>query len=143
LDWKNNEARKFLSDALLLLFAFLFTVYGAGAEAQEPKKIPRIGVLVTSSHFTVGYDTFRQALRELGYIEGQNMAIEYRRTQWKASQAAAQQLNPQLHSMEIDTAEDLENVFREAVLWTHHSYCTRNSKPFTGLPCPPVPADGN
>ena len=38
-----------------------------------------------------------------------------RKTQWKASQAVAQQLNLQLHSMEIHTAEDLENAFREAV----------------------------
>jgi putative ABC transport system substrate-binding protein len=39
-----------------------------------------------------------------------------RQTQWKANQAAAQQLNLQLHSMEIHTAEDLENVFKEAVM---------------------------
>jgi putative ABC transport system substrate-binding protein len=39
-----------------------------------------------------------------------------RQTQWKASQAAARQLNLQLHSMEIHTAEDLENVFKEAVM---------------------------
>jgi putative ABC transport system substrate-binding protein len=38
-----------------------------------------------------------------------------RKTQWKASQTAAQQLNLQLHSMEIRTAEDLETAFREAV----------------------------
>jgi putative ABC transport system substrate-binding protein len=38
-----------------------------------------------------------------------------RQTQWKASQTAARQLNLQLHSMEIHTAEDLENIFKEAV----------------------------
>ena len=38
-----------------------------------------------------------------------------RQTQWKASQAAAKQLNLQLHSMEIRTADDLENAFREAI----------------------------
>jgi putative tryptophan/tyrosine transport system substrate-binding protein len=37
-----------------------------------------------------------------------------RKTQWKASQAAAQPLNLQLHSKEIHSAEDLENVFKEA-----------------------------
>lgn len=38
-----------------------------------------------------------------------------RQTQWKSSQAAARQLNLQLHSMEIRSAEDLENAFNEAV----------------------------
>ena len=204
------------------LCAFLLTVCGARGEAQEPKKIPRVGVLVTGSGSYVGRDAFPQTLRELGYIEGHNIVIEYRsaegknarqpelarelvnmnvdvlvsgggndvtralmqatktipivmtagsdavarglisslarpggnvtgltslwddltgkrlellkdtipklsrvavlwhssggrKTQWKASQAAAQQLNLQLHSMEIRTAEDLETAFREAV----------------------------
>ena len=38
-----------------------------------------------------------------------------RQTQWKASQAAARQMNFQLHSMEIRTGDDLENAFKEAV----------------------------
>jgi putative tryptophan/tyrosine transport system substrate-binding protein len=37
-----------------------------------------------------------------------------RQTQWEASQTAARQLNLQLHSMEIHSAEDLENVFKGA-----------------------------
>ncbi len=49
------------------------------AEAQQPKKVPRIGVLSpSSSGFSPLLDAFRQGLRELGYIEGQNIAIEYR-----------------------------------------------------------------
>jgi putative ABC transport system substrate-binding protein len=38
-----------------------------------------------------------------------------RKTQWKASQAAAQPLNLQLHSMEMQSGDDLETAFREAV----------------------------
>jgi putative ABC transport system substrate-binding protein len=38
-----------------------------------------------------------------------------RQTQWKASQAAAKEMNLQLHSMQIQTADDLEKVFKEAV----------------------------
>jgi putative ABC transport system substrate-binding protein len=38
-----------------------------------------------------------------------------RQTQWKASQAAAKQLKLQLHSMQIHTADELENAFKETV----------------------------
>jgi putative ABC transport system substrate-binding protein len=38
-----------------------------------------------------------------------------RQTQWKASQTAAKEMNLQLYSMQIRTADDLENVFTEAV----------------------------
>ena len=50
------------------------------AEAQQPKKVPRIGLLITLSAASArtNVDAFRQGLRELGYIEGQNTAIEYR-----------------------------------------------------------------
>ena len=192
------------------------------AQAQQPKKVPRIGVLLSGSGTPVWGEAFRQALRELGYIEGQNFAIEYRNadgrndrqselarelvamkvdvliagggndvtgalmqatqsipivmtagsnavarglisslarpggnvtgitsnwddlsgkrlellkeaipkvsriavlwnssggreTQWKASQTAAKEMNLQLHSMQIRTADDLENVFKDAV----------------------------
>jgi putative ABC transport system substrate-binding protein len=199
-----------------------FAIAGAVAEAQQPKKILRIGVLLSGSRTPVWGEAFRQALRELGYIDGQNIAIEYRnadgrndrqanlanelvamkvdllvagggndvtralmqatksipivmtagsnavgrgliaslarpggnvtgitsnwddlsgkrlewlketipklsriavlwnssggrQTQWKASQTAAKEMNLQLYSMQIRTADDLENVFTEAV----------------------------
>jgi len=50
------------------------------AEAQAPAKVPRIGFLLGSPP-AVGapyLEAFRQGLRELGYVEGQNIAIEYR-----------------------------------------------------------------
>jgi putative ABC transport system substrate-binding protein len=50
------------------------------AEAQQPKKVPRIGYLSSSDPVTESTraETIRLALRERGYIEGQNIAIEYR-----------------------------------------------------------------
>jgi putative ABC transport system substrate-binding protein len=200
-----------------MLFALTYSV-----SAQQPKKVPRIGVLLSGSRTPVWGEAFRQALRELGYIDGENIVIEYRnadgrndrqrelakelvaikvdvlisgggndvtgalmqatksipivmtagsnavarglisslarpggnvtgitsnwddlsgkrlellkeaipktsriavlwnssggrQTQWKASQTAAKEMNLQLHSMQIRTADDLENAFKNAV----------------------------
>jgi putative tryptophan/tyrosine transport system substrate-binding protein len=44
------------------------------ARGQQPAKVPRIGILDPAPM----WQPFRQALRELGYVEGQNIAYEYR-----------------------------------------------------------------
>jgi ABC-type uncharacterized transport system substrate-binding protein len=50
------------------------------AQAQQPKKVPRIGLLVpdSKSAASIRTEAFRQGLHELGYVEGQNIVIEYR-----------------------------------------------------------------
>ena len=48
------------------------------AVAQQPKKIPRIGFLVNTGPDAPNIEPFRKGLRELGYIEGDNIQIEYR-----------------------------------------------------------------
>jgi putative tryptophan/tyrosine transport system substrate-binding protein len=61
-----------------LLIALLLALAEGFAEAQQTKKVPRIGYLgldVPSSSF---YKSFRQGLIELGYVEGQNITIEPR-----------------------------------------------------------------
>jgi len=65
--------RDFLVFAYLLLAVFLPSV----SAAQQPKKIPRIGFLSPTSDDS-RVEAFRQGLRELGYNEGRNIAIEYR-----------------------------------------------------------------
>jgi putative tryptophan/tyrosine transport system substrate-binding protein len=64
-------------------------ICGAVAQAQQPKKVPRIGYLSTldPASESTRSEAVRAALRELGYIEGQNIAIEYRYTQGKLDQA--------------------------------------------------------
>jgi putative ABC transport system substrate-binding protein len=62
----------------------LLTTFSS-AQAQQPTKIPRIGFLAGASPSAspVRYEAFRQGLRDLGYIEGQNLIIEYRYAEGK------------------------------------------------------------
>lgn len=55
------------------------------AEAQQPKKVPRIGYLVSGSPSSTqtSVDAFRQGLHDLGYVEGKNILIEYRYAEGK------------------------------------------------------------
>jgi hypothetical protein len=55
------------------------------AEAQQPKKVPQIGYLSSTGPATAstGSEAIRLALRERGYIEGQNIATEYRYAEGK------------------------------------------------------------
>jgi putative tryptophan/tyrosine transport system substrate-binding protein len=70
---------------LSILVAVVLLALGVTAEAQQPKKVPRIGYLSALDPASESFrsEPIRQALRELGYIEGQNIAIEYRYTQGK------------------------------------------------------------
>jgi putative tryptophan/tyrosine transport system substrate-binding protein len=58
---------------------------GFPAEAQQPKKVPRIGILATVPLSTAAarYEAFRGGLRELGYVGGKNIVIEYRSSEGK------------------------------------------------------------
>jgi ABC-type uncharacterized transport system substrate-binding protein len=62
----------------ILLFASVLGLGGI-AEAQQPKKIPRVVFLSVQSRIVLSarFDAFRQGLRDLGYIEGKNVVIDY------------------------------------------------------------------
>ena len=65
---------------LLWLLTVIFLASIHLAEAQQPAKVPRIGFLVPDSQSAASIRTeaFRQGLHELGYVEDQNIVIEYR-----------------------------------------------------------------
>src|SRR5262249_19902545 len=61
----------------LCFLGALLLAFSSPAVARQPKKIPRIGILSPGSG-SRELDRFRLGLRALGYVEGQNIAIEYR-----------------------------------------------------------------
>jgi putative ABC transport system substrate-binding protein len=79
----NPKWKEFL--ALVLAFVGI----AGGVEAQQPKKLPRIGYLAAPDAATESAraDGMRRALRDLGYIEGQTIAIEYRYSDGKLERA--------------------------------------------------------
>ena len=68
-----------------ILVAVVLLAVAVIAEAQQPKKVPLIGYFSSTDPATESAraETIRLALRERGYIEGQNIAIEYRYTEGK------------------------------------------------------------
>jgi putative ABC transport system substrate-binding protein len=61
----------------VMLFSLCFPV-----EAQQPKKVPRVGYLAGAG--SAPSQAFLQGLRDLGYVEGQNIALEYRTAEFNA-----------------------------------------------------------
>ncbi len=86
---------------LLALTALLFALCGS-ADAQQTKKVPRIGYLGGSpaSANLARIEAFRQGLRDLGYIEGKNIVIEWRSAQGKVDRLPA--LAAELVRLKID-----------------------------------------
>jgi putative tryptophan/tyrosine transport system substrate-binding protein len=71
---------------LSLTLCALLLAFGLSAEAQQAKKVPRIGFITVSgdpSTPSPNFEALRQGLRDLGYIEGKNIQIESRYAEGK------------------------------------------------------------
>jgi putative ABC transport system substrate-binding protein len=95
---KNTMRRKILSVVLTILF--LAAVHFA--HAQQPKKIPRIGYLspFDPARESARAEGIRLALRERSYIEGQNIATEYRYAEGNPDRAS--ELAAELVRLKVD-----------------------------------------
>ena len=85
----------------LALCALLFALCSS-AQAQQPKKVPRIGYLSSqdSALESNRAEGIRLGLRELGHIEGRNIAIEYRYADGKVDRAP--ELASELVRLKVD-----------------------------------------
>ena len=79
--------RKLIANLAALV---LVSLLAHTASAQQAKKVPRVGYLLSGSAPSPAparpistVETFRQGLRELGYVEGKNIIVEYRSARGK------------------------------------------------------------
>lgn len=87
-----------------LSLAVAISVLAAQAAAAQPAKLAKIGMLTTTSlehpQAREGLDQFRQALAELGYVEGRNVVIELRSAEGRVERFPA--LAAKLVSLKVD-----------------------------------------
>jgi putative ABC transport system substrate-binding protein len=88
-------------EALSLALCAVLLALWLPAQAQQPGKIPRIGYIAGRSPSTdTDVEPIRLALRQLGYIEGQNIAIEYRYAEGKTERFS--ELAAELVRLKVD-----------------------------------------
>jgi putative tryptophan/tyrosine transport system substrate-binding protein len=89
---------------LAVVLALGFVLAPLATEAQQTGRVPRVGYLSpfsgSDAQIQRQVDAFRQGLRELGYIEGQNIAIEFRWAKGKYDRLP--DLAAQLVSLKVD-----------------------------------------
>jgi putative ABC transport system substrate-binding protein len=74
---KNTRAKHI--DRVFVVLCLLLSVFlPAGSAAQQAKKLPRIGFLQPGVFPPAYREEFRKGLRQLGYVEGENILVEYR-----------------------------------------------------------------
>jgi putative ABC transport system substrate-binding protein len=88
-----------------ILVAMMLLAVGVTAQAQQPRKIPRLAILEPGSPSKTCTVAFRQGLRELGYVDGQHIVIESRDGEQKPERLR----------------EDAAALVRSApdIIWTH------------------------
>jgi putative tryptophan/tyrosine transport system substrate-binding protein len=83
----------------LALCAMLFA-FSASAHAQSPTRVPRIGYLTGDSVISARSEAFRQGLRELGYVEGKNIVVEWRA--WEGKRDRQRPFADELARLNVD-----------------------------------------
>jgi len=97
-----NIGRRQITKSVLFWLLGTVLLMTVPAEAQQPNQVPRVGFLVpgSPSSYSERMEAFRQGLRELGHVEGQNIIIEYRFAEGKSDRFPA--LASELVQLKVD-----------------------------------------
>jgi putative ABC transport system substrate-binding protein len=87
---------------LVSILAVVILAFVHCVEAQQPKKVPRLGYLAPNDRISdsAHSEPIRRALRDLGYTDGQNIAIEYRYAEGKVDRFS--ELADELVRLKVD-----------------------------------------
>jgi putative ABC transport system substrate-binding protein len=75
--------------SLFLLIVFVVLTWRIADTQQQPTKIPRIGYLIGAAFIPVRSEALTQGLRELGYVEGKTILVEWRSAEGKLDRLPA------------------------------------------------------
>jgi len=91
-----------MNKAMVASFLVAVMLFAAAvvAEAQQPKKVPKIGWLGSRSASAPARELFRREIRALGYVEGETIVLEYRYAQGKLNRLPA--LADELIRLKVD-----------------------------------------
>jgi putative tryptophan/tyrosine transport system substrate-binding protein len=99
---------------ILWLFATILLAHVQLTEAQHPAKIPRLGFLFFGSRDQPHLESFRRGLRDLGYVDGKNISVEYRYAEGKSDALPA--LAAELVALDLDVILTTTPAASRAVL---------------------------
>ena len=104
---------------LCVALSALLLPFGSPTQAQQPGKVPRIGMLFIGGRDQPHLESFKQGLRERGYIEGKNIRFEYRYAEGKEDRL--DQLAAELVREKVDVIVTTASISALAARKASHS----------------------
>jgi putative tryptophan/tyrosine transport system substrate-binding protein len=118
-DQKSEISKATALGAMVFALCSMLLAPCSAVEAQQPAKIARIGYLGGAAPISARREAFRQGLRDLGYVEGKNIVIEWRSGEGRADRVPG--LAAELVRLKVD------------VIVTDGSQSTRSAKEATSV----------
>ena len=103
----------------LVVIVVALTAWGKSAQAQQPSRNTRVGILFIGGRDQPHLESFKQGLRARGYLEGRNIAFEYRYAEGKTERLAS--LAAELVRLKVDVLVTTASISAQAARKATHS----------------------